>query len=264
MTTRTVPRLATLALVGALTLTGCSGDDEPPEKAECGSPDERTERLTKETVMDALLSAAGDSITQHVRMEVESSEQTFVMEGDGDSGPDAFTSMDVQLDQGDGRRLRMIYVDGLLYLSGEGLTDEGKFVKVDPDDTSDPLAAAMKPALEGTGLADSFETWEAALIDVRFESEEVLDDGTEAEKYTFLMDTRTALAVQRPGQPLPAGVPEQLANEVWIDSHNLVRRVEFTLDGARTLVTMSDYCEPIEVEAPDDDDVTQRPRRLPR
>jgi len=264
VTAGTIPRLATLALVGALTLTGCGGDDQPTEQADCGSPDERTEQLTKETEMDALLSAAGESITQHVRMQVESSEQTFLMEGDGDSGPDAFTSMDVQMDQGDGRRLRMIYVDGLLYLSGEGLTDEGKFVEVDPDDDSDPLAAAMKPALEGTGLADSFETWEAALIDVRFESEEVLDDGTEAEKYTFVMDTRTALAVQRPGEPLPSGVPEQLVNEVWIDSHNLVRRVEFTLDGARTLITMSDYCEPIEVEAPDEDDVTQRPRKLPR
>lgn len=113
----------------------------------------------------------------------------------------------------------------------------------------------MKPALEGTGLADSFKTWEAALVDVRFESDEVLDDGSEAEKYTFLVDSRTALALQRPGEPLPAGVPDQLANEVWIDSRNLVRRVEFTLDGARTRVSMSDYCEPIDVEAPGEDDI---------
>lgn len=253
-----LPGVASLALVAALTLTGCSGDDEPREQADCGSSDERTERLTRETVLDALQSAAGESITQHVRMQVESSEQTFLMEGDGDSGPDAFTSMDVVLDQGDGRTLRMIYVDGLLYLSGEGLTDEGRFIEVDPHDASNPLAAAMKPALEGTGLADSLETWEAALVDVRFESDEVLDDGTEAEKYTFLMDSRAALAIQRPGEPLPAGIPEQLANEVWIDSHNLVRRVEFTLDGARTTVTMSDYCEPIDIEAPDDDDVVEK------
>jgi len=257
VTTRTIPRLASVALVGALTLTACGGDDEPTEQADCGSPEERTEQLTKETVMDALLSAAGESITQHVRMQVESSDQTFVMEGDGDSGPEAFTAMDVEMDQGDGRRLRMIYVDGLLYLSGEGLTDEGKFVEVDPDDASDPLASAMKPALEGAGLAASFETWQAALVDVRFEGDEVLDDGTEAEKYTFIVDSRTALAIQRPGEPLPAGVPDQLANEVWIDTHNLVRRVEFTLDGTRTLVTMSDYCEPIDVEAPDAADLVE-------
>jgi len=253
-----VPRLATLALVSTLALAGCGGDDESKDSADCGSKKERTEHLTKDTVVDALRSAAGDSITQHVRMEVESSDQTFAMEGDGDSGPDAFTAMDVEMDQGDGNRLRIIYVDRVLYLSGEGLTDEGKFVKVDPDDASDPLAAAMKPALEGTGLADSLETWEAALVDVRFESDEVLEDGTEAEKYTFLVDSRMALAIQRPGEPLPSGVPEKLVHEVWVDSHNLVRRVEFTLDGARTEMTMSDYCEPIDVQAPDGDDIVDK------
>ena len=131
---------------------------------------------------------------------------------------------------------------------------------MDPDDASDPLAAAMKPALEGTGLADSFAAWEAALVDVRFESDEVLEDGSEAEKYTFLMDSRTALEIQRPGQPLPSGVPETLVNEVWVDSHTLVRRVEFTLDGARTEITMTDYCEPIDVKAPDEDDLVDRTR----
>jgi hypothetical protein len=258
VTARVAPRLATLAVVSALALTGCGGGDEPKDRADCGSAKERTEHLTKDTAVDALRSAAGDSITQHVRMQVESGDETFVMEGDGDSGADAFTAMDVEMDQGDGHKLRMIYVDGVLYLSGAGLAKEGKFVKVDPDDASDPLAAAMKPALEGTGLADSLETWEAALIDVQFDSDEVLEDGTEAEKYTFLMDSRAALAVQRPGKPLPSGIPEKLANDVWVDSHNLVRRVEFTLDGARTVVTMSDYCEPIDVEAPDEDDVVDR------
>jgi hypothetical protein len=255
VTERVVPRLATLALVCTLALAGCGGDDESKDSADCGSKKERTEHLTKDTAVDALRSAAGDTITQHVRMEFESRNQTFTMEGDGDSGPDAFTAMDVELDQGDGRKLRMIYVDGMLYLSGKGLTDEGKFVPLDPDDASDPLASAMKPALEGTGLADSFETWEAALVDVQFDSEELLDDGTEAEKYTFLVDSRTALALQRPGKPFPSGVPETFVNEVWIDSHNLVRRVEFTLDGARTVITMSDYCEPIDVRAPDEDDI---------
>jgi hypothetical protein len=250
-------RLTTLALVAAAALTGCGGDDDSSDDADCGSPEARTEHLTKETAVDALRSAAGDSITQHVRMQVDSGDQSFVMEGDGDSGPSSFEAMDVEMDQG-GRRLRMIYVDEVLYLSGPGLTDEGKFIEVDPDDEADPLAAAMKPALEGTGLADSFAAWEAALVDVRFESDEVLEDGSEAEKYSFLMDSRAALAIQRPGEPLPSGVPETLVNEVWVDSHNLVRRVEFTLDGARTVVAMSDYCEPIDVEAPDEDDLAER------
>jgi hypothetical protein len=257
VTTRVVS-VAALALVSALALTGCGGDDKPKGRAACGTAKARTEHLTKDTAVDAMRSAVGDSITQHVRMEVQSSDQTFLMEGDGDSGTDAFTAMDVELDQGDGRKLRMIYVDGVLYLSGEGLTDQGKFVKVDPDNASDPLAAALKPALEGTGLGDSFQTWAAALVDVRFDSDEVLEDGTEAEKYTFLMDSRTALAVQRPGEPLPSGIPDKLVNEVWVDSHNLVRRVEFTLDGARTLITMSGYCEPIDVRAPDQKDVVTK------
>jgi hypothetical protein len=247
--------------VGSLALTGCGGDDDSSDEAACGSAQARTEHLTKETAVDALRSAAGESITQHVRMQVDSKDQSFVMEGDGDSGPDSFTSMDVEMDQGDGRTLRMIYVDDVLYLSGQGLTGEGKYVKVDPNDSSDPLAAAMKPALEDTGLGDSFAAWEAALVDVQFDSDEVLDDGSEAEKYTFLMDSRTALAIQRPGEALPSGIPETLANEVWIDSHNLVRRVEFTLDGARTEMTMSDYCESIDVQAPDEDDLVERTQR---
>jgi hypothetical protein len=257
VTTPVIPRLAALTLAGALTLTGCGGSDAG-DASDCGSPKPRTERLTKETAVDALRSAAGLSITQHVTMQVQSSDGSFLMEGDGDSGPDSFTEMDVEMDQGDGRRLRMIYVDEVLYLSGEGLADEGKFLEVDPDDAGDPLAEAMKPALEGTGLADSLTAWEAALVDVRFESDEVLEDGTEAEKYTFLVDAQAALAAQRPGEPLPSGIPTTFVNEVWVDEHNLVRRVEFTLDGARTMVSMSDYCEPIDIEAPDDEDILAR------
>jgi len=249
-------RTSALALAIALALTGCAGDDDSGYAADCGSAEARTEHLTKETAVDALRSAAGDSITQHVRMQVDSADQSVVMEGEGDSGPDSFTSMDVEM-EGEGRSLRMIYVDGVFYLSGEGLTGEGKFVVVDPNDTSDPLASAMKPALE-SGMADPVALWEAGLVDVRFESDELLEDGSEAEKYTFLVDSRTALEIQRPGEPLPAGVPATLANEVWIDSHNLIRRVEFTLDGARTTIEMSDYCEPIDVQAPDEDDLVER------
>lgn len=258
MTALIVPRLATLALVSTLALAGCGGDDESKDSADCGSKKERTEHLTKDTVVDALRSAASESITQHIRMQLESGDQTLVMEGDGDSGADSFTAMDVEIGQGDGRKMRMIYVDGLYYVSSEALTGEGKFLKLDPDDASDPLAAAMKPTFDGIGMSLTLDAWEAALIDVRFESDEVLEDGTEAEKYTFLMDNRTALAVQLPGRPFPSGIPETLVNEVWVDSHNLVRRVEFTLDGARTEMTMSDYCEPIDVEAPDDDDIVDK------
>jgi hypothetical protein len=257
VTPRSIAQLGALALASTLALSGCGGGDDPTDEADCGSPEARTERLTKETAVDALRSAVSDSITQHVRMQVDSGEQSFVMEGDGDSGRESFTAMDVEMEQG-GRTLRLIYVDRVLYLSGPGITVDDRFIEVDPDDTSDPLATAMKPALEGSGLADSFAAWEAALVDVRFESDEVLEDGSEAEKYTFLMDSRTALAAQRPGEPLPSGIPETLANEVWVDSHNLVRRLEFTLDGARTVVAMSDYCAPIDVEAPDEDDLVER------
>jgi hypothetical protein len=152
----------------------------------------------------------------------------------------------------------MIYVDDLLYLAGADYAPAGKFVVVDPDDPKDPLGVAMKPTLEGVGLEDSFAAWEAGLQGVHFVADEPLEDGTDAEHYRFVVDAGAAYEVQNPGEIAPPSLPDDVTYDVWVDAHNLIRRVESELAGATTTITMTDYCQPVDVEVPDDDEIEPR------
>jgi hypothetical protein len=53
-------------------------------------------------------------------------------------------------------------------------------------------------------------------------------------------------------------LPDDVTYDVWVDAHNLIRRVESGLAGATSTITMTDYCEPVDVEAPAEDEIEPR------
>jgi hypothetical protein len=253
--------LTSLALAATMSLTGCAGDggDGGESGKACGADRKRTDRLTIQTAVDALREGSAEPLTQHVSLEVSAPGQPAVkMEGVGDSSPEELVAMELTLSGTSEIDMTMIYVDDKFYISGPGLTEVGKFVTVDPKDPKDPLGQALAPSIAGAGLGGTFDAWEAGLQDVRFVAVEYLDDGTEAERYTFTVDADAAFTAENPGEVAPAGLPEEISYDVWIDERNLVHRVESNLAGTRSVVNMTDYCEPIDIKAPDAEDITPR------
>jgi hypothetical protein len=256
---RAAASLAVLAL--ASTLTSCGGGDsaEKEHKAAegpCGLTTKRVGHLTLKNAVDSLTKAADRPMTQSFRVDETVGKSTASMEGSGDSTADKLTSMDLTMSGADGIGLHLVYLEEKLYVSGEGLTPTGKFVPIDINDSRDPMAAPMKAYLDSAGVDSSLDAWAAGLLGVKYVGKETLADGAKTEFYEFDVDPR--LAARAAGEEAPAGMPPYVTWYVWVDAWNLVHKVQGSVEGGKTTMTFSGYCEPISVKAPDKEDLLPR------
>ncbi|RJS47538.1 hypothetical protein [Nocardioides cavernaquae] len=261
--TRQVRRAAASLAVVALasTLTSCGGGDparteDKAAEGPCGLTTRRAGHLTLKNASDLLGKAADRRLTQRFRVDETVGKRTVSMEGSGDSTADELTSMDLTMSGADGIGLRLIYLDETMYVSGDGITPEGKFVPIDINDPRDPVAKPMKAELESAGINASLTAWEAGLVGVKYVGKETLDDGSKTEFYEFNVDPR--LAARAAGIDAPAGMPAYVTWYVWVDAWNLVHKVQGEVDGGKTTMTFSGYCEPLSIKPPDEEDLIPR------
>lgn len=252
--------LAPIALAGslvtALALAGCGGDDKddkaPEAKSPCGITEQRTKHLTLANAATELAEASDRRMTLRFRQELEQDGQTASIEGVADSSPGQLHAFDQTLPGPDGP-IRLIHLEGKSWVSAE---EKGKFYLIDPDDEADPLAAPMKAYLDSTAPASAVEGWKAGLLAVRHVSDETLDDGSVTEVYEFDVDPR--LAARAAGEEVPRGLPAIVTSFVWVDQWNLVHKTQTEVAGEKRTEFFSGYCEPIDVEAPDAEDLLPR------
>lgn len=247
--------LAGLALVGSLAIAGCSGGgDDPEAKAPCGLEDTRKGHLTVKTAPEALAKAAAGRKTVRFRQELTTGGRSAAIEGAADSSPEKLHALE-QTMPGDDGTVKLIVVDGKAYVSAEG-EEDGKFYVIDPADTRDPLAAPLKAWFDSAGASDTVEAWTVGLVAVRYVGKETMDDGTATELYEFDIDPR--LAARAEGVTPPPGLKQLTTSYVWIDRWNLIRKVTADTGDEQTVQTFSDYCEPVDIEAPDASDIIER------
>lgn len=246
---------AVLALVGTLGLTAC-GDDgkDAAPKAPCGLKDTRTGHLTMKNVEQALSKAADRRMTQRFRQELTVDGKTAAIEGSVDASPTELVALE-QTMPGDDGTVKLIVVDRKIYVSAEG-EEDGRFYVVDPDDAADPLAAPMKAWFDSAGASNEAASWTIGLVDVRYVGTETLDDGSETELYEF--DTNPRLVARATGQTPPAEMPQRATSYVWIDGYDLIRKVSTDSGTEKTVETFTDFCEPVDIEAPDAEDILER------
>lgn len=250
---RTLP-LGTALLTASLALTACSGDEEKVPQADpapaCGVKQPRTEPLQLKGAADALAAGAAASTSQSYRMVVSQGELSAVQEGTEAYDEDGGLVASELIIDGVAPYLRMLYVDGKYYVTGEGITPQGEYAVIDPENSKDPLAGPMKEALNASeaGPTSYASQWQAGLVAIRLVGEEKLADGTETEHYKFDVDPR--LAVLASGQVPPKDLPPVVTWDVWVDEHNLMHRIENRTEGVNTVVTMYGFCEPVEIPVP--------------
>jgi hypothetical protein len=146
-----------------------------------------------------------------------------------------------------GGKATMIVTGGRIYVSMKNVSPAGKFVAVDPDDSSDPLAATFASMLDEMDPRKTFDAFDGGLISVEFVRSETVG-GVELDRYAVTMDTVKALKAQ--GKGVVAGMPKTLVYSIWMDSDDLMRKVVFEMQGVKMTMTADDWGQPVSIKAP--------------
>ncbi|MBA2638905.1 MAG: LppX_LprAFG lipoprotein [Nocardioidaceae bacterium] len=288
-TTRT--GLAATTLMLAVVLVGCGGDadtsadsgtDDPSETTSAPedepaedepTEDEPTEEpggggspgagLTEADFADRLVDAQLVAGSTHVEGEFGAQGQQVSLEGDlqlAEETEDLALDMSIALPGVDG--LSMIAVDQTIYLN-LGQQSGGKYVAVELDDPSNPLAQQFGGLLEAADPASTLEAFDKALTGLDEVGSETVD-GVDTTRYRAALDTSKLLAQGGAGGALPPGAAAQLPKtfvyDVWIGADDLIRQLSFDIQGTSSTLTFSDWGEPVDVTAPPKSQIAQAPQ----
>jgi hypothetical protein len=157
-----------------------------------------------------------------------------------------------------GGEIEMVVIDESVYLRlppDVGLPTP--WVKVQSDG-SDPLSAQMAPLIDqmtsSFDLEQSFETIAAASSIDRGDTDVI--DGVDVTEYVVTVDV-SKLPADQLGGVAPEDLPfDEVIYSLWIDDDDLLRRYTNDLGEVTTDTTIFGYGEPVEIEAPPPDQVT--------
>ncbi|MDQ3615244.1 MAG: LppX_LprAFG lipoprotein [Actinomycetota bacterium] len=239
--------------------TSASAEDTP--SAETGSKADG--KLDTRTFLPALKDAVKGNKSVHIAMDLDAAGQALTAEGDA-RFDDRNPAMDLTM-SGDvfaGARVQMRLVGGLVYMSLPPMTPPGKFIKIDPKDSKDPLAAGIGDLTSQFDPLRTFDAFDAGLRKVKYVGEETVS-GEKLDKYRVSVDFEAASKAQ--GQPAPPGLPKIVAYGISIDEENLMRVIEFHLGQQVSMrMTASRWGEPVKVTVPPAGKIAKRPPQLMR
>jgi hypothetical protein len=236
----------------------------------CGSAEPETSETaasapTTTTEIDAaeLMAAVSSALREAGTFQLEMTSESLNIDGTGaarypDSGQGPDLSMTMNLPPEQGGEIEMVVIDESVYLRlppDVGLPTP--WVKVQSDG-SDPLSAQMAPLIDqmtsSFDLEQSFETIAAASSIDRGDTDVI--DGVDVTEYVVTVDV-SKLPADQLGGVAPEDLPfDEVIYSLWIDDDDLLRRYTNDLGEVTTDTTIFGYGEPVEIEAPPPDQVT--------
>jgi hypothetical protein len=266
-----------LLSAGAITLTlaACSGDDTPetdptpgavstdgsaatPDAAQetsAGSDAAEGQEVDIQEFLAMLKSPGEDMLSSYtMTMAVNMGGQSMEMDGAVDlAGGRPALDMDMTM-PGMGA-VKMVMADGRVFMSMPGVTEEGKFLEVPPEQLGD-----LSQQLDEVDITTTWDAWEEGAQKVVLVGEEDLD-GQDMRRYEVTVDTQAALdAAGQTGDDAAQAsemIGDELTYDVWVDGDNLMRKVAFELEGAVTEITADNWGERQEIRAPAEDEIQQ-------
>ena len=249
--------LATVAVLAAATgtLTACNdaaktdASSSGGASASPGSSDssESAGHLTQANFVDAVTKAPYDAGSAHMVMSMRG-QVSMKAEGDAvykKSGPEMTMTM-TMAQMGNGT-MELRLVDGIVYMTIPSVTPPGKFLKIDPKDSSNPMAKSFGALSTQMDPMASIEAMRTSLRKVRYVGPESVD-GEDADHYKVTIDSAAMMRATK--QKVVPGMPKTLTYDMWVDSKNLMRRVTFDMAGMTVDMSMSKWGEPVTVTAP--------------
>lgn len=154
----------------------------------------------------------------------------------------------------------MRIVDGVMYLN-MGAMSNGKFFEFDLSDPEN-----LPPGMEDLGdqmdpLA-AFRDFGPALEKVVFVGTEDLD-GDDLHHFTLTMDTTKLPSMQ--DMPTESGMPQLVDYDLWFDDDFRMRQMDMTMDMMMKVTVQAkifDWDEPVTIEAPAADQISDAPMRM--
>ena len=267
---------ATIVVLALGGLTACNDDtdstatDESPASAtpttsespsDSASPAPTAgETVDPATFLDDVLGAMTDLSTAHLSMKVEGGPAQMTMEGDVDyttTPPEMAMTMDYPMfGKGD---IEMRMVGGDMYMQIP-MMSSGKWIKMPLTDKDSPLSGNL---LDQMNPGTAMEAMKGAVDEVTYVGDEDVD-GESLHHYTMKVRSAAFQKLQDElGGTGAADLPSVISYDVWIDNDNRVRQMKMSMgDLGAVTMTMSDWGEPVQIEAPPASEVTQMPGGL--
>ena len=263
MRTRTTVRAgAVTALV--LVLAGCGGGGSTPTAAPASpststsvavspSPSASTSSgtpsggLSKSQLIAAMKQAVATQKSTHMDMQMSTAQGVISAQGDVSYSPRTAMHMTMQIPGMSSGKVDMRIVDGVIYMSMPPMTPKGKFLRIDPKDTSGPFAGQFNGLQDQMDPRRSFDAFGTGLKSVKYVGSESVD-GEDMGHYVLTVDSSSGLKAL--GQKAPAGIPKTMTYDLWLDKDNLVRRMQMQLAGISMDTRLSDWGKPVHVQAP--------------
>ncbi|UZN03099.1 hypothetical protein [Cellulomonas sp. S1-8] len=149
-------------------------------------------------------------------------------------------------------------VAGMNYVSLGDVTG-GKFLAVDPQDTSHPLTAVFADSMSQVDPTMGLGEQEAAVVSVTPDGGPVDLDGTQVQRYEVVVDPSKMpekLAQLEAGLPPGMEVPETLTYTYVVDTEGRIQMVTFDVLGIRGRMGFSNWGSGTPVEAPTAEEIT--------
>jgi hypothetical protein len=260
---------AALAPLLFLGFAAC-GDDEPTgaagETSESASPSAAPatgESIDPATFVDDILGGLVDASTAHLSMSMKGGPASMTMEGDVDyasTPPEMAMSMTNAM-LGDGT-IEIRLVDGVMYMQLPQV-GKGRWVKMDLSAADSPLGGDL---LKQMNPETQLKAMQDAVTKVEYVGEERVD-GDSLKHYTMTVRSEAFRDLQdqlgAAGSGAADKLPSALTYDLWTDDDGLLRQTEIALgDLGSVTMTMSDWGEPVDIEAPPADDVMEMPSGL--
>ncbi|WP_034623551.1 hypothetical protein [Cellulomonas sp. URHE0023] len=259
------PNLLTLlfAAVLAAALSACAGAaaDYPSEPSSAPSATAAEPSATPTAVADELTAQTLFARLDAGLAAVQNYDLTMTMTG---VAPVQLTG---SADVADGRKnfaasasngAEIRLVDGVLYVKPGELAG-GKFVRIDPDDASNPLAAQFS-AVRDDMLRSDYDGMDGAVTSIATNGAHEAVNGVVATPYTIILDTSLLTPQAAASLPAdPAGeLPATIRCTFWIDDRDVPVRAVLDIAGSTTTTDISNVGSGTPVVAPPADQVTTK------
>lgn len=232
--------------------TGAEGDTGEETEGDDGGDVAAGSEVDKTAFLDRLKAPGNDVLGSfQFDMNMDAQGQSIVMSGQADMRGDS-PAMEANMEIPGAGAMHMIMVDGSMYMSMPELTGEGKYMEMTPED----LAMGGEDPMAAIDMESTWDAWDEGATSVTLVGTEEIE-GESMERYTLNVDTATALEAS--GQDSVAGMPDTIAYDVWIDENDLMRKVAFDIMGAQTEMTINNWGEDVDVQAPDPSSIVDMP-----
>lgn len=251
---------------GLLALTsacGGSGDgDAAPAAADGSSPSAAAKQpaaapaegeLTQDNFVERLSAAQLEAGSAHMEMTSGMGGQTITMSGDVQMAESvADSASHLTMDMG-AMTMDLRLVEGVMYLKMGEMTG-GKYAKIDLTDPDSPLAQQYGSMADQADPTAQLQTFKSALVEFDNQGDGGEIDGVDTTKIEVAVDTAKVLEEQ--GQQLPKSMPKELRYVMHVGADDLLRKMTMDLAGTESTLTWTKWGEPVEVEAPAKDEIS--------